>query len=625
MVVAALGPVRAAPAGARAPRRLALDSFRPAAVPGEYVVGLKRGTRDLGIAHIAALGARVVATTARRALLVRGASPAALQANESVAYVEPNYVRYLSQVFPNDPEFVNQWGLHNTGQPHRISGPPSPSPTPSPVAGTADADMDVPEAWATTQGDSETVVAILDSGVDTTHPDLTSSLWTNAAEATGLANVDDDGNGYIDDVHGWDFAEHDSRVFEPNPAYFGFDHGTHVAGTVAATANNGVGIAGVCPSCKVMVLKVFEPHDTDNDGVRDEMLGDIAAEVEAIEYAIAMGADVINGSLGAPLTWSRSERAAIRRAQAAGILSVFAAGNENGDNDLIGFEDFDGDGVPDSLSPSYPASYTLSGIIAVAASNHHDQNGVSTRCATRSAPEWPCTFTNWGATSVDVSAPGVDIISTVPGNRYDVFDGTSMAAPHVAGLAALVRSAHPTYGPIDVKNAIMNSVEVKPGLAILRFAPGITARGRFTVTGGRVNAAGALIAATADATPAHDGTIANAVRMRRSASGTVTWPEDVNDVFKKRLVKGADYRVRLDGPAGTDMDLVVYKPGTREIWQVEDGCLGGRGRCKMLEYPAQADADESVTFRARKTGTYYVQVAAYLLGEGRYTVKVTRI
>ena len=628
VVLAGLVTTDATAAGAGpAVRRLGLDSFRPATMPAEYIVGYKRGARPPGLTRVSELGARVVASAGRRALLVRDADPSALRADPSVAYVEPNYVRFLSQVIPNDPEFTNQWGLHNVGQQHRVSG------STTSAAGTPDADMDVPEAFATTQGTPETVIAILDSGVDTRHPDLASSLWTNEVEANGVAGVDDDGNGYRDDVHGWDFAERDAGVFEPNSSFFGFDHGTHVAGTVAATANNGIGVSGVCPSCKVMVLKVFEPHDTDRppDGVKDEMLGDIAAGAEAIDYAIAMGADVINGSLGAPLAWSRTERAAVRRAQAAGITSVFAAGNENGDNDLIGIADYDGDGEPDSLSPSFPASYDLPGIISVAASNHNDENGYSTACP--GAPGWPCTFTNWGRASVDVSAPGVDIVSTVPGG-YDTFDGTSMAAPHVAGLAGLVKSAHPEYAPVDVKNAIMNSVDTPAALKILRFAPDISAQGTFTVTGGRVNANGALTASTAGATPVHDGTISGALRMRSSAGGRVAWPEDVNDVFKRRLVRGVDYRIRLNGPRRTDLDLVVYKPGTKEIWQLEESCVGGPGVCKMLFYAPEEDADEAAHFRCRsdppcvrprRTGTYYIHVAAYLLEQGSYTVKVTRL
>lgn len=611
--------------------RLGLDSFRPAVIPGEYVVGHERGARRLGIAQVQALGGRAIAAAGRRALLVRGATATEIRNAAGVSYVEPNYVRYLNQVVPNDPEFTNQWGAHNTGQQHRVSG------ASTTAAGVAGADMDLPEAWATTQGDDETIVAILDSGVDTTHPDLISNLWVNEAEANGVAGVDDDNNGYIDDVHGYDFAERDAGVFEPNPAYFGFDHGTHVAGTVAATANNGIGVAGVCPACKVMVLKVFEPHDTDSppDGLSDTMLGDVAAGAEAIDYAIAMGADVINGSLGAPLAWSRTERAAIRRAQTAGITSVFAAGNENGDNDLVGIADFDGDDEIDSLSPSYPASYDLPGIISVAASNHNDQNAFSTACAAQlGSSAWPCTFTNWGNTSVDVSAPGVDVVSTVPGG-YDAFDGTSMAAPHVAGLAGLLTSAHPTYSPMDIKNAIMNSTDTGGGLQTLRFAPGTAAQGMFTVTGGRVNANAALTASTANATPAQDGSIAGALWMKRSVSGTVAWPNDVNDVFKRRLVRGIDYRIRLDGPSGADLDLVVYKPRTTEIWQLEEGCVGGRGGCKLLFYAPEPDADETARMarctarppciRPRRTGTYHIQVVAYLLSEGSYTLRVRRL
>ena len=154
------------------------------------------------------------------------------------------------------------------------------------------------------------------------------------------------------------------------------------------------------------------------------------------------------------------------------------------------------------------------------------------------------------------------------------------------------------------------------------------ARGRFTRTSGRVNVHDALEAPTTNATPHTDGNIDGARRLRRSASGRVNWPADTNDVFKRRFRKGKRYKVTLDGPNNKDFDLVGWKPGTKEIWQLEDGCFFGPGPCKLLRWAQRQDgraADEKIRFRAKKGGTYYIQVAAFLFNEGRYTLKVRRI
>ena len=618
----------APPAASRPARqaRLGLEAIRPHTVPGEIVVGYRRGaSRSERVAALSGFAARSRWADRRTSVVAlrRGLSVqrtiAALSKDPAVAYAEPNLIRFPLAV-PNDPRFTEQWGLLNSGQPHPVSG------SLQTTSGVSGADMKVTTAWDTTQGDDQTVIAILDSGVDITHPDLAANIWNNPGEIPGNGK-DDDNNGYVDDIHGWDFSEDDDTLFEPNPAYFGFDHGTHVAGTAAAAANDGVGIAGVCPNCKIMVLKVFEPQDADPDiPGKDTMLGDIAAGIEAIRYATAMGADVINGSLGAPLFWSRSERNALRKAIAAGVVPVFAAGNERGDNDLIVIQDFDRDNVPDSLSPSYPASYNLPGLISVAASNDVDRNGYSTLCALQEGVQhWECSFTNFGRESVDLSAPGVDILSTVP-DGYDTFDGTSMAAPHVAGLVGLVRSAHPEYTPAQIRNALLHSADQVGGLESLHSFPGRTATGRFTVSGGRADAAEALTAPTTAFQLPTDGNIPGARWIRKLRVDSVTWPSDSNDVYKKRLRKGVRYRVVLDGPFGADFDLIVYKPGVKEIWQLEMGCFFAGGRCKiLLPYAPELDADERRTFRARRSGIYRFHVAAYLFESGPYSLRVKRL
>lgn len=623
-----------APFAAAAPRRAvttlgarpSLEGRLPDAVPGEVIVKFRNGVaRGAQRRAVASLGAKVVAGPVKGSSVVRaerGRSTEelidSLLSSPSVAYAEPNLLRYLSAV-PNDVMFPEQWGMDNTGQAHAISG------SAGTRAGTADADMDVPEAWDLQQGSADTVVAIMDSGVDVAHPDLAANIWVNEGEVAGNG-VDDDGNGYIDDINGWDFADDDATLLEPDGNYIGWDHGTHVAGIIGAVADNGIGVAGVCPSCKLMVLKMFEPFDLDGDGVDDTMVGDLAAELKAFDYAMQMGADVVNGSFGGPIFASRAERGRVKRGIARGITMVFAAGNENGDNDLlIPGVDFDGDQMPDMLSPAYPASYDLPGIISVAASNDADQNGFVSACYMElGSEEWPCAFTNWGRDSVDVSAPGVDIVSTLPNDSYETFDGTSMAAPNVAGVAGLVKAHHPAYSPRQVANAIMNSVDEPVSLQSFFGIPDLGPfSAELTRTAGRVNAAAALDGFSGDGSPRSDGTIAGAKRLRKRAFNSVSWPGDVNDVYKKRLERGTVYKAILDTSGRHDLDLQIYRPKTKDIWQFDGRCFSA-GPCPVLYYQPTESGDVSVRFKAPRDGLYYFHVNAWLLESGSYMLKVVK-
>jgi subtilisin family serine protease len=264
--------------------------------------------------------------------------------DSDVEYVEPNYLRYATAI-PNDTFFSNLWGLNNAG----------------------DTDIDAPEAWDITEGNSNVVVAVLDSGVDYNHPDLFNNMWTNSGEIAGNG-LDDDGNGKIDDVRGWDFVDDDNDPIDSD------DHGTHVAGTIAAVGNNGTGITGVSWSAQIMPLRFLDAFGS----------GSVADAIEAIDYAIDKGAKIINASYGS-YTFSTAERDAIARARNADILFVAAAGNDNWNND--------------SATKHYPSSYDLTNIIAVAATDQSDSRA---------------SFSNYGATSVDVAAPGTSIFSTRP-------------------------------------------------------------------------------------------------------------------------------------------------------------------------------------------------------------------
>ncbi len=338
----------------------------------------------------------------------------------SVLYAEPNYRMYLEeQVIPNDTSFSSTWGLHNTGQ----SG------------GTIDADIDAPEAWSITTGSSSVVVAVLDTGVDYTHPDLAANIWSNAGEIAGNG-IDDDGNGYVDDIRGWDFVNNDNNPMDDH------SHGTHVAGTIAAVGNNGIGVAGIAWNARIMPLKVGDASGSVNSG----------RVVAALDYAIRMGASVSNNSYGD--VYSSALYDAIAAAGDAGHIYVASANNNGADNDV--------------LPTNHPSSYDLPNIVAVAATDHNDNR-----------PSW----SNYGATTVDLGAPGASIYSTWLGGGYGNKSGTSMAAPHVTGTVALVQSVRPDWSYSQVISAILTTVDPVASMA-----------GK-TVSGGRLNAAGAVAAA----------------------------------------------------------------------------------------------------------------------------------
>jgi subtilisin family serine protease len=621
-----------APAESGQVRRVAPEdrySSAALAVPGELLVELapdlkRSGARPLLAAHGGYLGERVegsslsvVEIDARRDVFEAAKDFRRLS---FVRLAEPNLLRFVDQNGPKprlpDDEFFSQlWGLHNEGQEHALAFPP-----PGVAAGTADADIDAPEAWERQAGSSEAVIAVLDSGVDVTHPDLINSMWSNSGEIAANG-VDDDGNGFIDDVHGWDFGEDDATLLETDEGVDGRDHGTHVAGIVAAEMNNGIGVTGVCPGCELMILKGFRKFDIDRDGSL-EMALTVSDEIEALAYARRMGADIVNGSYAAP-TYSVAERAAIERLGDDGILGVFAAGNSSADNDLLLFERVPGGREP--VSPAFPASYELPGIISVAASNHIDEYGYDTGCAIRSGSKPACAFTNWGAESVDVAAPGTDILSTITDGGYGMRVGTSMAAPHVAGIGGLVESEHPDFGPAEIKNSILNSADRVPSLNVLHAFEDGPLKGSFTKTNARVNAFAALAGSPVDPSTASDGTIGGALRIRRRVVGEIGWPEDANDVYFRSLRKGSRYKVVLVGPRDGDLDLIVYKPKARDIWQYEAFCI-------LLDPPCGAVVTRStsrrrtkrVEFKARSLRPYYVHVAGYFT-RGPYTLRIERL
>jgi subtilisin family serine protease len=576
------------PASERRVLTTRLDAVRIAPTPG------------LGVDVLRVPSSRSTAATIRR-----------LRRSPLVRFAEQNR---LATVSSTDPLFDQQWALNNTHQSHGVTDQGGSLTS---TTGTSDADVDAPDAWATQTVDAPVTVAVIDTGVDITHPDLADRLWVNADEQIGTGGVDDDANGFIDDIHGYDFKGHDG---DPTPVN-GIEnsHGTHVAGIVAAEQDNSVGISGVCPDCQIMALRI---------GTAASLT--LGNELKAINYAIDNGADVINMSFGSPI-WSKSERATIDKAGANGILVVAAAGNASADNDIQLYPNKQ----VGPVAPFYPASYSLKNVLTVAASNDRDQYGYVSQCR-GVAPLWGCAFTSWGHDSVDVAAPGVDILSTMKQGQgesfpdYEYFDGTSMAAPMTAGIAGLVLSENPTYSAIQVKNAIMHSVDHPDSLKLFDAWAGTVGlpkkalTGRFTRTHGRVNALAALTAATTNATPVTDGNVDHARLITTKRTGSVSWPADANDVFRKKLTKGTKYHVVLNGPTGKDLDLWVWRPGTREIFQFTAGCFNG-GACPALQAVSGGKtADEAVTFKAPKTGVFYLQVNGWYSG-GSYVLTIKKV
>jgi subtilisin family serine protease len=374
-------------------RVLAAPDFAGTYVPGQLLVKLAPGMvgklpqgNARARAALTAAGAHAVLDTIPQlGLALVETAPGAdlnvaaadLAASPDVEWAEPNYIFGLDFI-PNDPDYATKQLPYPLGL------------------------MQVPAAWDYTIGRPQVVIAILDTGVDMAHPDLQDGIWTNSDEAPGNG-VDDDNNGFIDDVHAWDFADNDNLPTDDH------GHGTHVAGIAAARVNNGIGIAGVAGRATIMPVDVFKGG-----------IGTYDSLIRAIIYATDNGAQVINMSLGAT-SYSRGEQAAVDYAWSHGVLLVASAGNLGN----VGFSTY-----------TYPAAHT--NVIAVGATDTRDQRA---------------SFSSYGD-YVDVTAPGSSVWSTYPGNSYRFMGGTSMAAPHVSGLAALVLSLNPEVTPDLVRDLI---------------------------------------------------------------------------------------------------------------------------------------------------------------------------
>lgn len=378
-----------------------------------------------------------------------------LNNHPAVLYAEPDYM-VKANVMPNDSRFDELWAMHNTGQ----------------TGGTDDADIDAPEAWEISTGSSDVVVGVIDTGVDHSHPDLADNAWVNPGEIAG-DGIDNDGNGYIDDVHGINAITDVGDPMDDN------GHGTHVSGTIGGAGNNAMGVAGVNHDVSIVGCKFLDAAGS----------GSTSDALECMDYMVALknsgvNVRVLNNSWGGGGS-SQAMIDAINASEAADILFVAAAGNDAVDNDT---------------NPHYPSSYEHDSVLSVASTTHTDSMSG---------------FSQWGLTSVDMGAPGSAILSTVPGGGYSSFSGTSMATPHVAGAAALVLSVNPDLSVVELKELLLSSGDENTDL-----------NGK-TVSGKRLNIHSALL--DADPTPGFGFSVTPGSVML-TAGETATYSFDVSAI-----------------------------------------------------------------------------------------------
>ncbi len=343
-----------------------------------------------------------------------------LSQNPDIEYIEPNYLISIERKEtaeesppPKDLSFKKQWGMKNDGKNGILKG-----------SGVAGEDINILRAWNITKGSTDIKIAVIDSGVDYTHPDLKDQIDINQAELNGLPGVDDDENGYVDDIYGYDFANKDGDPEDSN------GHGTHCAGIIGAS-HNLLGIAGVMAKVKIVPIKF----------ISDQGSGETIDAISSIDYAIKRGVRVMSNSWGSEEE-EQSLQEAIVAAETAGITFVAAAGNNAADNDVV---------------KSFPANYKVSNVISV---------GAFTSSGVKSS------FSNYGQKSVHVTAPGTNILSTYKNGSFAPLSGTSMAAPHVAGIVGLLLSHEPDLSPLQIrerlvktstKNAKLNTASISGG------------------------------------------------------------------------------------------------------------------------------------------------------------------
>lgn len=375
------------------------------AVPGQYIVRLKtHGASSMRASSLEKIFGGAVVDRLRDDMFLVQRDPSesapkalsVLRANDLVASASLNEIVSIHRA-PSDSEYSKLWGMNNAGGPDTNG-----------VRGLKGVDIGAEKAWDKTTGSKDVVVAIIDTGVDFKIPDLAGNAWTNQVEAAGKAGVDDDANGYVDDIHGYNFVANKGDSTDDN------GHGSHCAGTIGGRGDDGRGVAGVNWNVSIMAVKFLD----------DKGGGTLAGAIKAIDYARKNGAKILSNSWGGG-AFNQALFDVIQDTQKAGQLFVAAAGNDGNDNDA---------------NPAYPASFKIDNIVSVAAL---DQRGEL------------ADFSNYGATSVNIAAPGVDIYSTVPStidpSGFEYMSGTSMATPHVSGAAALILADSPNLTYQELK------------------------------------------------------------------------------------------------------------------------------------------------------------------------------
>ena len=405
-------------------------------VPGELVVKLKSGQKvdsliqkrnDIFLKETIKLsyGELFVIQSKNKTKSIKTIMTS-LENSPEVEFAEPNYIYRaitskpkLSFEVPNDPRFEELWGLNNTGgnEPGGTS------------RGVEGADVNAFKAWEITSGSRDVKIAVIDTGIDYNHPDIAANMWQNEAELNGEEGVDDDGNGFVDDVYGYDFANDDADPTD------GHSHGTHCAGTIGAVHNNGVGVAGVMADVQLVAIKFLT----------DRGSGTSANAVRAIDYATGLDVDLMSNSWGGGGA-SQAMKEAIERAAEKGIIFTAAAGNSSSDNDR---------------RPHYPSNYEVENVVSVAA--HTAQDNLAS-------------FSCYGANTVHIAAPGHRILSTTKNGGYDVYSGTSMATPHVSGALGLLIAHEGRLPHSEMRERLMATSEP------------IRSYRRKTISGGRLNA-----------------------------------------------------------------------------------------------------------------------------------------
>ncbi|MCC2677883.1 MAG: subtilase [Pseudobdellovibrio sp.] len=473
-------------------------------VPGEYVVRLKPNMMMSSSKQTLSnmLGAYVKSTIPSQNIVVvkkpvfeiASSAIATLKSNPMVEVAEPNLIYRINRL-PNDPMLEQLWGLKNVGQ-----------KDPSGKVGVAGVDIGAEQAWDITTGSDDMVVAIIDTGIDYNHPDLKDNMWTNAAEAAGQAGVDDDNNGVVDDIHGYNAINNSGDPMDDQ------GHGSHCAGTIGARGDDGVGVAGVNWRVKMMAVKFLSASGS----------GTLEDAVKAIDYANKMGAKIQSNSWGGG-GFSQTLFDVIKQSDEKGALFIAAAGNDNNNNDT---------------RPSYPATYAVPNIISVAAI---DNKGAR------------ASFSSYGKKTVHVGAPGVNVLSSTGGD-YDSFSGTSMATPHVSGIAALVWGHETALTGREVKERILKTARPIAGL-----------KGK-VATGGLANAYLALT----NQQPAPD--LNDPANWRASVLATPVasaspYAKNTNQVFEIRLDVAADadvalYFEKFDTEANYDTVQIYDAAGT---------------------------------------------------------------